>query len=200
MTPPAPHCFHSSSHRRLSENAVPFFRETEWKLIWDGGQITQQPYCNWTADWCAHIPWEKKNKIKGVKEHFLMKVWRGEGESGKHTQVWDEVCKKRRKGKEQAVMSDGAGRWLKDAFPINSMMGGRGWRILKESIQKKKLRIKTHTSLTRDQSDSESDSHDRCVFFPPDTSRSSPPEFPTSWSCSHQACRRAVQRRGSLTY
>lgn len=33
------------------------------------------------------------------------------------------VLKKEREGKEQAVVSDGAGRWLEDAFPISLVMG-----------------------------------------------------------------------------
>lgn len=31
--------------------------------------------------------------------------------------------KEEREGKEQAVVSDGAGRWLEDAFPISLVIG-----------------------------------------------------------------------------
>lgn len=47
---------------------------------------------------------------------------REHGGEEENTQVWNKVHKKG-KGKEQAVMSDGAGRWLGDAFPISLVIG-----------------------------------------------------------------------------
>lgn len=51
-----------------------------------------------------------REKCRSNEKDFLMR------------QVWHEVHKKG-KGKEQAVMSDGAGRWLGDAFPISLVIG-----------------------------------------------------------------------------
>lgn len=34
-----------------------------------------------------------------------------------------KCVKKEREGREQAVVSDGAGRWLEDAFPISLVIG-----------------------------------------------------------------------------
>lgn len=83
-----------------------------------------------------------------------------------NTQVWDEMCKKKEK-------REGAGcdvRWsrqmVEGCVPNQLHDGGAEGGESSKNQSREKLRIKTNTSLTRDQSDSESDLM-AAVFFSP---------------------------------